>query len=139
MKNFSNLSRRSTIRLLKDFIQISNDENINNLYLEDRYIIVYVMKSKRYIHRELLTFLDIGKIMVQEGYEHQGFFTAFVKTAFLLLPWDGIYIECIMNKILLDWCIHNDWKLDPHFSTEVLQGIKSSPSYYMLKTDYNRV
>lgn len=77
-------------------------KNLNNSWIRENHIDVYVRRSNRLIGSETFPMLDIGSVQVDENFRGLGIFTDFLeryeKEAKKLNR--GVYVESILNPRL---------------------------------------
>lgn len=107
--------------------QFLSEERLNNSWIREKHIDVYVRRSKRFIGNQSYSMLDVGSVEVDENFRGLGIFTAFLvryeKEAKKLKR--GVYIESILNPRLLKHLLSKGYTLVP-----VIDPI--SPSIYKL-------
>jgi len=96
-----------------------------NEWISDDKMQVYVRKAIRYLDESKVTVLDIANIIVEEKDQGSGLFTNLIREAERLNPWQGMFIENVLNPILEEWCIRHNWKLHPLYGPP--------PCYYKMK------
>jgi hypothetical protein len=80
---------------LKNFLSSRN----RNKWLCGRRVSVYVRKGKHLgpdgtIHE----YLDLANIHVDERFQHKGIFKEFLNSCQELTPYDGVFIESVLNE-----------------------------------------
>lgn len=92
----------SVINQLDEFIEDSSRMKYGrNLWLEDSIMKVYVRKSTRFIDDEKLIALDIATVEVDQKYQGKGIFSKFLDYVQNSNPWDVVYVESVLNPIVL--------------------------------------
>lgn len=80
---------------LREFVADSGNHFPYNSWLSDDTMQVYVRKGRRYFNKRRINVLDIASVeVVQQG---KGHFKRFLEHAIQLHPWDGIYVENVMD------------------------------------------
>jgi hypothetical protein len=78
--------------------------NLRNSYIEEENIEVYVRKSKRRINGELMDFIDVANVHVDEKFRNRGVFTSFLKRLISENSFN-IYVESILNSTVERICL----------------------------------
>lgn len=73
---------------------------LSKSWLMDDVMGVYVRKSERLLEREMITCIDIATAKVREDLRGQGRFSAFLRTAISVNPWEAVYFEQVGNEWL---------------------------------------
>ena len=99
--------RNSCLSLLLGFLE-SEDRN---KWLKDRYLRVYVRKSRRMIEGDFLSALDIASI--QATFPGKGHGTKFLMEAERISPFAVTFVECVHNERFRGWLVRNGWARVP--------------------------
>ncbi len=76
-------------------------KRIRNMWLMEDGTHIYVRYSERFLLRSVVRCLDIAHAQMEETLHGKGRFTAFVRFAAAINPWDAIYFEHVGNPWLL--------------------------------------
>lgn len=76
----------------EDFIK----SDLRNSYIEEDGMSIYVRKSKRIVNKEVLSFIDIANVVVDEEVRCKGFFTRFMNRLVDEYSFN-IYVESILS------------------------------------------
>ncbi len=107
---------------LEHFIAESKpNEMIRKRFFKTAEMELYVRENHRFLGGEFVHVLELGDIEVHQ--KRQGHFTRLMNALLVAKPFDGILIENIINPILVQWCIDQNW---------TLVAENESPSYYLL-------
>lgn len=100
------MSEKPIVQQLQDFIDhAARNRFPANLWLADLTMEVYVRRGMHVIDEGITaTTLDIANVTVSEPLRGKGLFTQFFKEACRRQPWDGVYIESVLNNRLAEWC-----------------------------------
>ena len=101
--------------ILQQLDAFLKEEWLPNVWIENTAMEVYVRQADHRISdisNARLTCLDVANISVKEQYRQQGFFTDFMMRAHNVHPFDMIYLECIHNPFLIEWCKKRGWICD---------------------------
>lgn len=94
---------KSVLEQLKSYVK--NPPHPSNIWLHDDTFEVYVRKGHRLYCGKMVTTLDLANFQVIEPKDRgKGLFSTLFEELKKLLPWDGIYIEAVLNERLVGWC-----------------------------------
>lgn len=115
---------KSISEQLDKFIKDSEYRFINNLWLRDDSMSVYVRKARHVLYPGKMSLtLDIAAVEVEEKMQRQGIFTRFLSKAHALNPWEATFVENAHAPHLAKFLMTHGW-LSQHLFPE---------SFFMLK------
>ncbi|MEI8270924.1 MAG: hypothetical protein WCG45_06180 [bacterium] len=94
---------------LKNFIDESKEKRINNSWIDDENMKVYIRKGYHLIEGKMTPTLDIASISVEEEKQNKGFCSQFLEDAHEQNPWDATFVECVLNTNLASHLLRNGW------------------------------
>lgn len=98
---------------LTTFIEESKNKRVNNTWLEDDLIKIYIRKGRRLYKGDPFTTLEIANVSIEEEInQKKGLFSAFLTKAHELNPWQATYIENVINPFLFNHLLKKGWHLN---------------------------
>ncbi len=97
---------------LKEFI----DSDYRNLHIYEEGLMAYVRISLRSIDGQYYKFLDIASVEVETHLQNKGYFTKFIDHIITSYPDVNIYVESILNDIIIH--VLNKFHFKDHSSGE---------------------
>lgn len=121
----------TVIEQLAEFIKDSKIKLMNNQWLQDDVMKVYVRKGRHMVYPgKLSVTLDIASVEVDEDKQGQGYWTEFLDKAHEMNPWEVTYVENILNPILSTSLIRHGWMIVPGTTPESFFMPKDLAKYF---------